>query len=89
MQGEQSSISNKLDEEFEGRFTDNPTDPRAKMVHLFHTPLDLTAVVCTVGFEIHTDVAPSRAAIVVAHENISLPELDTILLPNIQGKSPC
>jgi hypothetical protein len=40
------------------------------MIHFAHAPVDFPAVMCPIGFPVHTRRAPNRTAIALAYEDI-------------------
>jgi hypothetical protein len=56
-------------------FGDDTANPRAVVVHLFHTSLNLAAMMRPVGFPIAAGAAPAWPPVRLAHEHILAVEL--------------
>jgi hypothetical protein len=71
----QRGIETELDEEFDARFRNDASDPRAKMVHLPYTAFNLAAVMSAVRLKVQTCRAKWRSAVIVADKDVFQPEV--------------
>lgn len=72
---EQGGVEEELDEELEGGFANDATDPWAEVVHLAHAAVHFAAVVRAVTFPVEAGAAEGGPAIEVADEDVFLPEV--------------
>ena len=68
-------VEGELDKEFERCFADYTADPGAEVVHLSDAAIDFAAVVISIQLPREAVAAEWGAAIVLADEDISSPEL--------------
>lgn len=73
---EDSSVDQKLDEEFKRGFRHDSANPGAEVVHFVNTTVHFAAVVSAVRLVAQTARAERRTAVRVADEDIPLPEMD-------------